>query len=160
MGQVRFDEWRTDAMLASHARACAAYAAFSSGVRFAPERAGYFRKLRAPSQEPNPLARVMAHISEAKRHGAPEGNARAIATALLAHIDAEYGAGRAWSRDVVLAAHHAENEQNAAEPAVIMDGPTPTALRAYAKATRHAAVLGLIAADAADLEASRRQHHV
>lgn len=154
MAQVQQAPIRT--ALQSHTRACTAYDRFTRGVRFAPERATYFRKLRAPSQEPNPLARVMAHISEAARAGATEAQARALAVALVEHIDAEYGHLRQWSRDLVLAAHRAENDQNMTEAELLIAADTPEALRAYATATRRAAILGLIAADAADMEASRR----
>lgn len=155
MSQVRITPKRTP--LASHHRACDAYDRFTRGVRFAADRMAYFRKLRAPSQEPNPLARVMAHVSEAHRVGATEAQCRALVAALVEHIDAEYGPSRAWDRTLVLDAHRAENEQNIAEAALLVSGESPEALRAYATATRRACILGLIAADAADLEASRRQ---
>ncbi len=153
MVQVRSTAIRT--ALASHDRACEAYDGFTRGVAFAPPRMGYFRKLRAKSQEPNPLARVMAHISEARRAGATEAQCRTLATALIEHIDAEFGHARQWSRDLVLTAHRAENAQNLMETVLLVEAETPEALREYAKATRHAAILGLIAADAADMEASR-----
>lgn len=153
MLQVRNTPGRTG--LQSHRRACAAYDAFTRGVSFAPERMGYFRKLRAPSQEPNPLARVMAHVSEAHIAGATEAQARALVAALAEHIDAEYGHERPWSRTLVVAAHRAENEQNLAECVLMVERETPESLRAYAKATRRACILGFIAADAADTEAAR-----
>lgn len=153
MTQVRIHASRT--ALQSHVRACAAYDVLTRGVQFAPARMAYFRKLRAPSQEPNPLARLMAHVSEAHRAGATEAQARALVTTLVEHVDALYGRARHWSRDLVLEAHRAENDQNMSKALLLAHGDSPDALRAYARATRAACILGLIAADAADVEAAR-----
>lgn len=153
MVQVRSAPFRTEA--SSHHRACVAYDGFTRGVKFAADRQLYFRKLRSESQEPNPLARVFAHISEAKRCHASEVQARMLLHALAEHIEMEYGPERVWDRGLVLLAHHAENEQNIAETELLMSHDTPEKLRNYAKPTRRAAIAGLIAADAADIEAAR-----
>lgn len=154
MVQVRSAPFRTEA--SSHHRACVAYDGFTRGVKFAPERQLYFRKLRSFSQEPNPLARVFAHISEAKRCGASEVNARLLLLALAEHIEKEYGPERVWSRELVLAAHHAENADNIAEAELLIEPhESPARLLAYQKAKRFALAAGAIAADAAGVEAAR-----
>lgn len=153
MVQLRSTPFRSEA--SSHHRACAAYDEAFRGVKFAPARMTYYRQQRAPSQQPNHLARVMAHISEGRRAGATEAQARVFVQALVEHIDREYGPERVWERDMVLTAHRFENEQNIAETELLMGHDRPEQLRAYAKATRRAAIAGLIAADAADMEAAR-----
>jgi hypothetical protein len=154
MGAVRSTAIRT-AGIPSHALACRAYALMTEAVPLTEPRATYFRKLRAPSQEPNPLARLMAHMSELAGVGAPEAALRQAVLTINAHLDALFGHTRTLDTALLIECATRENEENAAEVAVMCGDRSLDTLRRFAKAKRREASLDMVAADAADMEAAK-----